>query len=103
MIDSLFDKKTAKRFDTIAKEKAKLRIEEKAAVTDFMAFTSRDTILKILDIVEEYGHPNEINLSRELRNKYCNDNRLEFDDLITLNTLYKSNYSFFKNKGDSNE
>lgn len=102
MLDSLFDKKQAKLFDTIAKKKAKLHTKELSAVEDFMSSNSMETIVKVLDIVDANGHPNEKTLSHELRNKYTN-HTLEFDDIMTLETLYKSNYKYFKNKDENDE
>lgn len=97
MLNSLFDKKTAKLFDTIATQKADLHEKEKAATNAFMDNCSAELINKVLDISESFGHPNEQKQSRELRNKY-NTSELEFDDIMTLNALYKSNYKFFENK-----
>ncbi len=45
MINSLFDRKQAKQFDTIAKEKAKLHKKELSAVEDFMSSNSMETIV----------------------------------------------------------
>ena len=61
-----------------------------------------DTIIKILDVVDENGHPKEKITSHELRNKYIN-HELEFDDIKTLDALYKSNHKHFKNKGERDE
>lgn len=102
LFNSLFDKKMAKQFDTIAKEKAKLHKKEVSAVEDFMSANSMKTIMRILDIVDANGHPNEKIASNELRNKYTSK-ELEFDDIITLEALYKSNYMFFMNKDEHNE
>lgn len=97
VLNSLFDKKTAKRFDTIAAKKAKLGKKEEAAVNDFMTKNSKETIVEILDIVDKNGHPKERYSSHELRKKYS-QGKLAFDDIILLDTLYKSNYKFFKDK-----
>lgn len=35
--------------------------------------------------------------AQNIKNKYLEDN-LEFDDIMTLDKLYKSNYKEFKNK-----
>ena len=102
LLDSLFNKKQAKWFDAIAKKKAKLHNEEVAAVEDFMGSNSMETIIKVLDIVDENGHPHEKTMSNELRNKYTND-ELAFDDIMTLDALYKSNYKHFKNKDENDE
>ena len=156
MINSLFDRKQAKQFDTIArvylktpnapgqraflrcaasffleirqyscekmscatqkslaaghimsfqihpKEKAKLHKKELSAVEDFMSSNSMETIVKVLDVVDANGHPTEKAISLELREKYTNY-ELEFDDIMTLETLYKSNYRYFKNKDENDE
>lgn len=99
MISSLLDKKTAKLFDKIAKEKALLHQKEEEAVTAFMCTYSKETIYKVLNIVDDNGHPTEKRLAGDLRNKY-NTGNLEFDDIITLDMLYKSNYRFFGNKDE---
>ncbi len=104
MIDSLFDKKTAKTFDTIAKKKAKLHKQEVEVAKKFMCDTRPETIIEILNLVEQKGHPDEIRLSQEIRNKYQGDRGLEFDDIMSLDILYKSNYKYFSdNKGDQDE
>ena len=102
VINSLFDRKQAKQFDTIAKEKAKLHKKELSAVEDFMSSNSMETIVKVLDVVDANGHPTEKAISLELREKYTNY-ELEFDDIMTLETLYKSNYRYFKNKDENDE
>ena len=101
LLYSLFNKKQAKKFDAIAKEKAKLHMKEVTATEDFMSSNSTETIIEVLDIVDANGHPKEKELSHELRNKYTN-NELEFDDIMTLEALSKSNYKFFKNKDEHN-
>lgn len=102
LLDSLFNKKQARQFDSIAKKKAKLHTKEISAVVDFMSCNSMETIVMVLDIVDANGHPKEKALSRELRNKYTS-HELEFDDIITLEALYKSNYQYFKNKDEDDE
>ena len=103
MIDSLFDKKTAKKFDTIAHMKSKLDTAERAFVNEFMRTTSSETITSVLDVVDEYGHPDEKKLSQNFRQKYDEGQGLCFDDIMTLETLYKSNYQNYNNKGDGDE
>ena len=102
MISSLFDKKTAKRFDTIAREKAKIRKKEEKAVEAFMCQNNKTTIIDLLDVVDENGHPNEKNQASKLREKYFGEG-LGFDDVMTLETLYKSNYKYFGNKDENDE
>ena len=99
MLDSLFDNKSAKRFDKIAKEKAKIHEKELEAAKDFMRVTSRDTIQNVFDMTEKSGHPEEIELSHQIREKYNGGQNLEFDDIMTLEALYKSNYRVYYNKG----
>lgn len=103
MLSSLFDKKTAKKFDTIAYKKARLAEEESKAVDGFMQSISSDTITSILDVVDEFGHPEEKKWSHDLREKYTQGQHLGFDDVMTLQALYKSNYQNYTNKGDGNE
>lgn len=103
MIDSLFDKKTAKKFDSVAHRKGKITTQESKLVNEFMRSTSSETITSVFDIVEKFGHPEERKLSYDLRKKYAQGERLEFDDIMTLQSLYKSNFPNYTNKGDSNE
>lgn len=103
MVNSLFDSKNAKRFDTIAKKKAKLHQEETKLVKEFLQNTTSETIYKVLDVVESNGHPHEKEQSRQIRNKYSNHEMLDFDDIITLDCLYKSNYKYCNNKDENNE
>ena len=99
MINSLFDRKLTKKFDSIARQKANIQKEENDLCKEFMSKIKCETILCILDTVEKNGHPNEKNISRNLRNKYEQET-LSFDDIIVLNNLYKSNYRNINNKGD---
>lgn len=103
MIDSLFDKKTAKQLDKIAVRKAQLERDEQEFVDNFMRTTSSDTITSVLDIVDAFGHPEEKVLSHEFREKYDHGQRLCLDDIMTLDSLFKSNYQNYSNKGDGNE
>lgn len=104
MIDSLFDRKTAKEFDSISKKKAELTKKEKEAVNHFLCSTSSETIYQVLDLIGQNGHPNEIQRSQQIKNKYESERGLEFDDIVTLDMLYKSNYkNRVQNKDDPNE
>lgn len=103
MIDSLFDNKTAKRFDKIAKEKAKIHEKENAAAKDFLSTTDSETIFNVLDMTDKFGHPKEKELARHIREKYEGAQDLEFDDIMTLQSLYKSNYKSNFNKGEHDE
>ena len=92
MIDSLFDRKTAKEFDSISKKKAELTKKEKEAVNHFLCSTSSETIYQVLE------------RSQQIKNKYESERGLEFDDIVTLDMLYKSNYKYrVQNKDDPNE
>lgn len=91
-----------KRFDTIAKEKAALYKKETAAVEEFMRKNSAKSITQIFEEVEKNGHPKERALSIELKGKYTRG-EFEFDDVMTLNSLYKSNYQLFINKDEHDE
>ena len=103
MIDSLFDKKKAKKFDSIAHKRAKQDADERKFVNEFMRTTSSETITSVLDVVDKFGHPEERRLSHEFREKYTDGQELCFDDIMTLETLYKSNYQNYIGKGDANE
>lgn len=103
MLNSLFDNKTAKKFDTIAKKKARVHDEEVAAAKEFMRNISRETVYNVLDTTDRSGHPDEQSLSLALRNKYDSGQGLEFDDIMTLDALYKSNYKQCNNKDGYDE
>lgn len=81
MIDSLFDKKTAKKFESIASKKARLATEESKFVNEFMRSTSSDTITSVLDVVDKAGHPEEQKLSHDFRRKYIQGQQLDFNDI----------------------
>lgn len=98
MIDALFDNNTMKKFDDLAKKQAKLDDKKSDLAKKFMESIDSETLVKVLDVVKKYGHPNEKMLSEEIRNKYISGKKLEFDDLINLDSLYKSNYVKFLNK-----
>lgn len=99
MIDSLFDKKLSKKFDTLAGKKANIQKEEDALCKQFLAEISSETIVYVLDTIQATGHPKQRKKSEMLRNKYEEDD-LSFDDIMELNELYKSNCRNMSNKGD---
>ena len=99
MLNSLFDKNTMKHFDSLARKQAKLDERKKSLVQHFMENLDSDTINDIFQIVKKYGHPNEKKLSEEIEKKYFLGEDLEFDDLMNLESLYKSNYKNFSQKG----
>ncbi len=103
MINSLFDKGTMKRFDDLAKKQAKLNNKKSDLVKKTMENMDSETLVNVLDIVNKYGHPNEKKLSKEIENKYSSGERLSFDDLMNLDSLYKSNFEKFSNKDAENE
>lgn len=98
MIDSLFDKGTMKKFDDLARRQAKLDNKKDNLVKNTMENTSSETLINVLDVVKKYGHPNEKKLSEEIENKYLSGDNLEFDDLMNLDSLYKSNFEKFSKK-----
>jgi len=102
LLDSLFNKKQIKQFNSIDKQKAKLRRKEISAVQEFMNSNCMETIVKILDVVDANGHPKEQAASHELRDKYTY-HELEFEDIMKLAALYKSNYRYFKNSDEKDE
>lgn len=100
VIDSLMDKRMMQKFDRVAKEKAKVYQKEQEAVECFLQNNSKETIMEVLKVVSDKGHPCEQKSAQEIKNKYL-ENNLEFDDIMTLDKLYKSNYKEFKNKEDT--
>jgi len=56
-----------------------------------------------LGIVKKYGHPSEKKLSEEIEKKYFSGEELEFNDLMNLDSLYKSNFEKFSKKDDDDE
>jgi len=110
MIDSLFNKKLSKKFDSVAhreaklqKQKEKLNKEEAELCKEFMRTTDSETMYTVFSIIEKFGHPNEQNISKNLREKYKNQEDLTFEDLQTLDALYKSNCKNIRNKGEDDE
>lgn len=99
MIDSLFDKKTAKKFDDLAAKQAKIDDKKQSLADEFMDKTDSETIKHVLEIVKTHGHPSEKNLSEKIEKKYFSGKTLEFNDLLALDKLYKSNLGNFS-KGD---
>lgn len=102
MIDSLFDKSTSKKFDGLAKKQAEIDEKKRDLVKETMRKLDSETIINILDIVKSGGHPNEKNRSEEIGKKYFSGAEMEFNDLMDLNNLYKSNYKKFLEKGVNN-
>ena len=103
MSDSIFTHKTGKAFDSIAAQKAKISNKEKAAVDQFMKETDSVTMEQIFALIEKYGHPSEKNQVNGIKEKYASVQGLEFDDVISLDLLYKSNCRHMSNKGDCDE
>lgn len=102
MISSLFDKKTSKKIDAIITRKAKIEREAIKLSKQIMTKTSKETIYNVLDMAEKFGHPNEQQLSKMLRDKYENKEDFSLEDFLTLRVLYISNYKY-SNKGDTDE
>ncbi len=100
MPSSLLDHKTAKRFDAIAGKRAKIDMKAQKLADEFMCGMSSNTINQVLDIVSEYGHPNERIYANNLRNKYTSGQTFNMDDIMTLDALYRSNCQYFKNQNN---
>lgn len=100
MIDSLLDKNLSKKFNSLAKSKAKIQKKEDELCKKFMYETDKDTIFSVLDIVDKNGHPNEQKISKDLRAKYISKENFSANDILSLEALYKSNYRNINNKGD---
>lgn len=62
-----------------------------------------ETLTDVLEIVKKFGHPSEKKLSEEIENKYFSGEELGFNDLMNLDSLYKSNFEKFSKKDDDNE
>lgn len=103
MIDSLFDEKTAKNFDDLATKQAKLDAKKRNLSEKSMKQLDSQTLKNVFEVVSRYGHPNEKNICDKLNSKYNLGEELEFEDLLTLDNLYKSNFKNFSNKGVDNE
>ena len=103
MINSLFDKGTMKKFDALAQKQAKLNNEKSDLVKKTMEKMDPETLINVLDIVKKYGHPNEKKRSKEIESKYFSGESLDFDDLMNLDSLYKSNFEKFSDKDVENE
>ena len=58
---------------------------------------------QVFKIVKKNGHPSEQKRSEEIEQKYVSGEELSFNDLMNLDSLYKSNYEKFSKKDDSNE
>ncbi len=54
----------------------------------------------MFNVVGEYGHPNEKEVVKNIKQKYESGKGLEFDDLKNIDDLYKSNIEKFSNKKD---
>lgn len=103
MIDSLFDKGTLKKFDEIAKRQAKLDDKKSNLSKQAMKKLDSETVVKVMEVVKKYGHPNEKQLTLEIENKYFSGQELQFDDLMNLDNLYKSNFEKFSKRDADNE
>ena len=103
MIDSLFDKPTMKKYNALAQKQAKLNAQKNDLAKKSMEKLDPETLEKVLEIVKKYGHPNEIRITEKIEKRYFSGEELEFDDLLNLDSLYKSNFKKFSNKDVSNE
>lgn len=98
MYDSLFDKNIMKKFDDLSHKQAKLTDKKDRLAKNLMEKLDSETIYDVINIVKKYGHPREKKLSQEIEFKYSAGEKLDFDDLMLLDSLYKSNMNNF-NKG----
>ena len=103
MVNSLFVNGTMKKFDALAKKQAKLEDKKKNLVKKSMETMNPETLTDVLEIVKKFGHPSEKKLSEEIENKYFSGEELGFNDLMNLDSLYKSNFEKFSKKDDDNE
>lgn len=103
MINSLFDKKTQKIFDELARQQAVIDEKKRKLASKSCKELDSETIQTVLKLVKENGHPNEKNLAKTIEEKYMAGIELEFDDFMDLDNLYKSNYKFLTNKGANDE
>ena len=103
MVNSLFDKGTMKKFDALAKKQAKLEDKKKNLVKKSMETMNPETLVDVLKIVKKYGHPREKKRSEEIEKKYFSGEELGFNDLMNLDSLYKSNFEKFSKKDDDDE
>lgn len=62
-----------------------------------------ETLVDVLKIVKKYGHPSEKKRSEEIEKKYFSGEELGFNDLMNLDSLYKSNFEKFSKKDDDDE
>lgn len=98
MINSVFDTKTSKKMDKIAIKQAKLDAQKNELVKEAMKNTDAETIEKVMQVIKEFGHPNEKKEITEIEKKYSSGEDLGFNDILNLENLYKSNYMKFKGK-----
>lgn len=103
MINSLFDKREMKKFDDLAKKQAKLDGKKQDLVKKTMEKMDPETLKDVFNVVKTYGHPNERILSEEIENRYMSGEVLGFNDLMKLDSLYKSNFEKFSKKDNGDE
>ena len=84
-------------------ENAKLNNKKKNLVKETMEKIDAVTLVNVFKIVKKNGHPSEQKRSEEIEQKYVSGEELSFNDLMNLDSLYKSNYEKFSKKDDSNE
>ena len=103
MVDSLFDKSATKKFDDLAKRQAQLNGKKGNLAKETMEKLEVETLVNAFEIIDKFGHPNQKKTSKILKNKYDAGNELDFDDLMSLNIMYKSNIVKALNKDVDNE
>ena len=99
MINSLFDKRTMKRFDDLANKEAKLNNKKKNLVKETMEKIDAVTLVNVFKIVKKNGHPSEQKRSEEIEQKYVSGEELSFNDLMnTMYILRKKNINYIEKK-----
>lgn len=99
MDSSFFGKIKEKRLQKLANKKMRISQEAKKEVDEFNRTYSKDTIIKILDIVHKKGHPSEVELSDKFKDSYYNNN-VTVESMLDFSKLYMSNRRFLNNKND---
>mgnify|MGYP004644519033 FL=1 len=103
MIESLYDKKTSKRIDDLANKQAKLDNKKANLADEIMINLEPETLKKVFELIKKNGHPSEKKKSEEIEKKYEQGEDLEFNDWVSLDKLYKSNFGKFSKEDDNNE
>lgn len=103
MLDSLLDRRTTKKFEALCDKIADIEKQKEKLEKAFMKKTTRETIDSALNIIDQSGHPIDKNASKLLRQKYESGEKLDFEDIVSLIALYKSNCFKPHTEDESNE